>query len=170
MINDPECEGCHRETPDDELFRCRVCGHRCCDDCTNHPGDDAGPCVDCEAVARKKLDAGDTHPKWTPERIAALRSTIEAARAFVRCADEFVPREGEHFYPDALDEYFVALGDAIEAEGRAWDAEPATATDVSRVPCPGGEATAMLYGTLAPCDGFVAPAGNPGARVVESGR
>lgn len=59
--------------------------------------------------------------KWTRERLDAMRATIEAARAFVRCADDFVPRDGSRFYPGALDEHYVALSDAMDADGRAWD-------------------------------------------------
>ena len=59
--------------------------------------------------------------KWTPERRAAQRKSIEAARAFVRCADEFVPREGEHFYPEALQEYANVLADAFVEELDLWD-------------------------------------------------
>lgn len=63
----------------------------------------------------------DELAKWTPERRAALRRTIAAARRFVECADEFVPDDGTWFYPDALGEYGDALNDAIEAEAHAWD-------------------------------------------------
>lgn len=60
-------------------------------------------------------------PKWTAERLASLRAVIEAARAFVRSADEFVPADGSRFYPGALEEHSAALDDAILADGRAWD-------------------------------------------------
>lgn len=85
-------------------------------------------------------------PKWTPARRAALRRTIEAARRFVRAADEFVPEDGANFYPDALD-----------AEGRAWDEGPA--------PLP----LNLRPEPLCPVDGFAAPPGNPGARVIRTG-
>ena len=78
--------------------------------------------------------------KWTRQRFDAMRATIEAARAFVRCADEFTPHDGARFYPEALDERYVALSDAMDAEGRAWDGcgvhryEPSSANS-STSPC-----------------------------------
>ena len=63
----------------------------------------------------------DADPRWTPARRAALRRLIEAARAFVRCADEFVPDDGTWFLPGALDERTEALADALDADGAAWD-------------------------------------------------
>jgi hypothetical protein len=96
-------------------------------------------------------------PKWTPARRAALRRTIEAARRFVRAADEFVPEDGANFYPDALGEHSDALSDALGAEGRAWDEGPA--------PLP----LNLRPEPLCPVDGFAAPPGNPGARVIRTG-
>jgi hypothetical protein len=92
------------------------------------PTPDSERVVDGVAPPGKVLESSrpaSPDPKWTPERRAALRRTIEAARRFVRCADEFVPDDGTWFYPDALGEYGDALNDAIEAEARAWDEDPA---------------------------------------------
>lgn len=102
------------------------------------------------------MTPGDS--KWTPERRAALRRTIEAARRYVRAADEFVPEDGEHFYPDALGEHADALVDAIDADGRAWDVGPGVLQPLS-----------LRREELCAVDGFVAPPGNPGARVLRNG-
>ena len=96
-------------------------------------------------------------PKWTPERLASLRRVIEAARAFVRCADEFVPDDGQHFYPGALGEYADALDRALSADGRAWDEGP------------DGPPLVIARETLTPVDAFAAPASNPGARGLSLG-
>lgn len=97
--------------------------------------------------------------KWTPERIAALRRTIEAARRYVRAADEFVPADGSRFLPDALRECGSDLVNALDEDARAWGDgdEPATLAQVLR-PEP-----------LCPVDGFSVPASTPGARVIRTG-
>lgn len=95
--------------------------------------------------------------KWTPERIAALRRTIEAARRYVRCADEFVPADGSRFLPDALGECGSDLVNALDADAHAWGDgdEPAM--------------IALRSEPLCPVDAFAAPAHNPGARVIRTG-
>lgn len=57
--------------------------------------------------------------KWTPERREAFGRVVEAARRFVRTADEF----GDD-HPEACGEDMEALVSAIDAEGRAWDDGP----------------------------------------------
>lgn len=49
-----DCETCSQgQGP---LQRCAVCRRRVCDDCTNHPGDDAGPCVECEPPRARPME------------------------------------------------------------------------------------------------------------------
>lgn len=50
VSKDRECDGCGRDQST-EHFRCAVCRGLFCEDCTNHPADDEGPCVECEANA-----------------------------------------------------------------------------------------------------------------------
>lgn len=49
-----DCETCSQgQSP---LQRCAVCRRRVCNDCTNHPGDDAGPCVECEPPRPRPME------------------------------------------------------------------------------------------------------------------
>lgn len=57
--------------------------------------------------------------KWTPERREAFKGVVEAARRFVRTADEFADD-----HPEACGEDYEALVNAIDAEGRTWDEGP----------------------------------------------
>ena len=97
--------------------------------------------------------------KWTTERREALRRVVEKCRAFVRCADEFVPDDGTWFHPEALHEHHVEMVDAIDAELLAWDEGDSPAPILPAYD--GAEPVA--------CDAFSAPAHNPGARVVATG-
>lgn len=59
--------------------------------------------------------------KWTPERREAFKGVVEAARRFVRTADEFADD-----HPEACGEDYEALVNAIDAEGRTWDGDDFT--------------------------------------------
>lgn len=62
--------------------------------------------------------------EMTDAERAAWRRLVEAARRFVRCADEF-PED-----PSAVDEVYVDLEGAQTALARAWDGEPAPAVSL----------------------------------------
>lgn len=64
--------------------------------------------------------------KWTPERVAALRRTIENARRFVRLADEFIPEDGRWFHPEGIDEAHSTLEGCFAIEAATWDEDAVT--------------------------------------------
>lgn len=57
--------------------------------------------------------------KYTPERREAFKRVVDAARRFVRTADEF-----SDDFPEACGEDLQALEEALDDQARAWDEGP----------------------------------------------
>jgi hypothetical protein len=120
---------------------------------------DGRDCLSPEAIAearRTNEAAAVAAGKWTPARRESLRRVVEKCRAFVRCADEFIPDDGAWFHPEALHDHHVEMVDAIDAELAAWGE---------------GEAPAPILPAYEGVESvaFAAPAHNPGARVAPTG-